>query len=40
MSVTERGWTCHKLDVVELLQQGEKLTYEVAKVLYYLSTGA
>jgi hypothetical protein len=40
VSKSSPGWTCEELNVVELLEQGEHLVYEIGKSLYYLATEA
>lgn len=39
VSATTHGWTCEKLDVVDLLNLGPHLTYYAARVLWWLREG-
>lgn len=37
VSAHDEQWHCDELNVLDLLQEGERLTYDVAKTLYWLS---
>jgi hypothetical protein len=39
VSQTTVGWTCEKLDVLDLLKLGDRLTYYLARALYWLLEG-